>query len=97
MARKPDREPGFGTPCVAAPSSGRPVKPEAPRPVGIECLTCGCRMLDTVETRPAYGGRIMRRKACRNCGRILTVYETPVEAPPEDPHRPWWKQRRSHE
>jgi len=42
---------------------------------GIECPRCGCRHLRVIYTRRAIGGRIMRRRECRNCGRRMTTYE----------------------
>jgi transcriptional regulator NrdR family protein len=42
---------------------------------GLECRHCGCRHLRVVYTRPAWGGRIMRRRECRNCGRRMTTWE----------------------
>jgi hypothetical protein len=53
-------------------------KPDGPpsEPVrGIECRGCGCRHFYTIETRKQPGGRIMRRKECRHCGRRITTYE----------------------
>lgn len=42
---------------------------------GIECPSCGCRVFFVVYTRRTWGGRIMRRRECRNCGRRITTYE----------------------
>lgn len=43
---------------------------------GLVCRHCGCRHLRVVYTRRAWGGRIMRRRECRHCGRRLTTRET---------------------
>ena len=42
---------------------------------GIECPKCGCRHFRVLYTRRAWGGRILRRRECRHCGRRLTTYE----------------------
>lgn len=42
---------------------------------GIECSGCGCRHFHVLYTRPAPGGRIQRRRECRNCGQRLTTVE----------------------
>jgi len=46
---------------------------------GIECPRCGCRHLRVVYTRPALGGRIIRRRECRHCGRRITTYEQSID------------------
>jgi transcriptional regulator NrdR family protein len=46
---------------------------QAPR--GLECPRCGCRHFRVVYTRAAQGGRIMRRRECRHCGRRITTSE----------------------
>lgn len=50
---------------------------EGEEPRGIQCPDCGCRHLPVLYTRPAYGGRVMRRRECRHCGRRMTTYEQP--------------------
>lgn len=45
--------------------------------LGIECRQCGCRHFEVLYTRPAWGGRILRRRECRYCGRRVTTYEKP--------------------
>jgi len=45
-------------------------------PRGLVCLGCGCRHLDVDYTRPKPGGRILRRRICRNCGRAKVTVET---------------------
>lgn len=42
---------------------------------GLRCMTCGCRHLPVIYTRSKPGGRIMRRRQCRNCGKRMTTYE----------------------
>ena len=46
---------------------------------GLECPKCGCRHFTVVYTRPGWGGKIKRRRACRNCGRRITTYESAPE------------------
>jgi len=47
-------------------------------PKGLVCRTCGCRHFRVLYTRPAWGGRLLRRRACRHCGRRITTYEQPA-------------------
>jgi hypothetical protein len=42
---------------------------------GLECRHCGCKHFRVIYTRPAWGGRIQRRRECRNCGKRLTTWE----------------------
>ena len=42
---------------------------------GITCRTCGCRHFEVIYTRPRLGGRIIRRRECRHCGRRITTCE----------------------
>ncbi len=63
---------------------GEPITPgvepgsEAPGGRGLECRYCGCRHFRVVYTRPAWGGRILRRRECRHCGKRVTTWEGPV-------------------
>jgi len=41
---------------------------------GLECPRCGCRHFHVLYTRAAIGGRILRRRECRYCGRRMTTY-----------------------
>lgn len=42
-------------------------------PRGLVCPRCGYRHFQVIYTRPAWGGRILRRRECRSCGqRTLT-------------------------
>lgn len=45
------------------------------KPIGIECRACGCRHFYVVYTRRAMGGKIVRRRECRNCGKRITTVE----------------------
>ncbi len=47
---------------------------------GLACRQCGCRHLIVIYTRPASGGRLVRRRECRNCGKRFTTYEKPAGA-----------------
>jgi transcriptional regulator NrdR family protein len=42
---------------------------------GLECPRCGCQHFRVVYTRPGAGGRIVRRRECRYCGRRITTIE----------------------
>ena len=42
---------------------------------GLECRACGCKHFRVIYTRPTWGGRIMRRRECRHCGRRMTTWE----------------------
>jgi hypothetical protein len=42
---------------------------------GLECPRCGCQHFHVLYTRAAIGGRILRRRECRHCGRRVTTYE----------------------
>lgn len=56
------------------------MKAEAQKPTakaeeqrGLVCPACGCQHFRVVYTRCAWGGRIVRRRECRHCGkRIMT-------------------------
>jgi transcriptional regulator NrdR family protein len=50
---------------------------------GLVCRNCGCQHFQVLYTRPAWGGRLLRRRACRHCGRRITTYEQTADAPPE--------------
>jgi len=41
----------------------------------LECRYCGCRRFRVIYTRAAWGGRIIRRRECRHCGKRLTTWE----------------------
>lgn len=44
-------------------------------PRGLECRRCGCGHFFVLYTRPSLGGRIVRRRQCRHCGRRMTTTE----------------------
>jgi transcriptional regulator NrdR family protein len=43
---------------------------------GIECRACGCRHFWVVYTRRGSGGRLIRRRECRHCGKRMTTWES---------------------
>jgi transcriptional regulator NrdR family protein len=45
---------------------------------GLECRGCGCKHFRVVYTRPYRGGRVVRRRECRYCGKRMTTWERPV-------------------
>ena len=45
---------------------------------GMECRCCSCRHFRVIYTRSAWGGRIMRRRECRHCGKRMTTWEQPI-------------------
>jgi transcriptional regulator NrdR family protein len=50
-------------------------KPTLTRKRGLECPKCGCEHFRVLYTRAATGGRLLRRRECRYCGRRITTYE----------------------
>jgi len=50
----------------------------SPQKRGLECRNCGCAHFRVLYTRRAWGGRLLRRRECRHCGRRITTYEQPV-------------------
>jgi len=46
---------------------------------GLECPGCGCSHFRVLYTRRAVGGRLLRRRECRHCGRRVTTYEQSAE------------------
>ena len=60
-------------------ASPTPVPPAAATPApnqrGLVCRHCGCKHFRVIYTRPAWGGRIMRRRECRHCRHRLTTWE----------------------
>ena len=47
--------------------------------VGLECPKCGCCHFRVLYTRRTWGGRLLRRRECRYCGRRMTTYEAASE------------------
>ena len=45
---------------------------------GLRCRACGCAHLEVLYTRRGLGGKVLRRRACRHCGRRMTTAETAV-------------------
>jgi transcriptional regulator NrdR family protein len=45
---------------------------------GLECRNCGCKHLRVLYTRRAVGGRLLRRRECRHCGKRLTTWELTI-------------------
>jgi hypothetical protein len=45
---------------------------------GLRCRKWGCKHLRVLYTRRAFGGRIIRRRECRNCGKRFSTWESPV-------------------
>ncbi|MEA3368728.1 MAG: hypothetical protein U9R68_11515 [Planctomycetota bacterium] len=45
---------------------------------GLEYRHCGCKHFRVIYTRLAWGGRILRRRECRHCGKRMTTWERPV-------------------
>jgi len=43
---------------------------------GLECPRCGCGHFRVLYTRRTWGGRLLRRRECRHCGRRMTTYES---------------------
>jgi len=41
---------------------------------GLRCPKCGCQHFRVIYTRSTWGGRIMRRRECRHCGKRITTY-----------------------
>ena len=48
---------------------------EAREDRGLVCPQCGCRHFRVIYTRPARGGKLVRRRECRHCGRRMTTWE----------------------
>jgi transcriptional regulator NrdR family protein len=47
---------------------------------GLRCRYCGCGHFHVVYTRPAFGGKLVRRRECRHCGRRITTWERVIGA-----------------
>jgi len=45
---------------------------------GLRCRRCGCQHLRVLYTRRASGGRLVRRRECRNCGKRFSTWEKEV-------------------
>lgn len=42
---------------------------------GIRCPVCNCGHFKVVRTQPQMGGKVMRERRCRHCGRLVKTYE----------------------
>jgi transcriptional regulator NrdR family protein len=42
---------------------------------GLRCWNCGAQRFRVIYTRAAPGGKIIRRRACRGCGKRITTWE----------------------
>lgn len=42
---------------------------------GLQCPKCGSGRWRVVYTRPRPGGRLVRRRECRNCGKAVITTE----------------------
>lgn len=62
---------------AAAPAPAAPLQSRADAH-GLVCPRCGCRHFAVLYTRRAWGGRLLRRRTCRHCGRRMTTYEQPA-------------------
>jgi len=45
---------------------------------GLKCRECDGQDLRVVYTRRAWGGKLVRRRECRHCGRRITTWERAV-------------------
>lgn len=45
---------------------------------GLRCRDCGCRHFCVVYTRPSREKTVIRRRACRNCGKRITTWERQI-------------------
>lgn len=45
---------------------------------GLQCRACGCRHFRVIYTRAALGGKLVRRRECRNCGQRITTWERSI-------------------
>ncbi len=57
--------------CEQPATAGRPAKQR-----GLECPRYGCGHFRVIYKRRACGARILLRRECRHCGRLMTTYET---------------------
>ncbi|KAA0215777.1 MAG: hypothetical protein DYG94_06430 [Leptolyngbya sp. PLA3] len=42
---------------------------------GLRCPVCGCGHWRVIYTRRRSGGRLVRRRECRHCGKTVTTTE----------------------
>lgn len=48
---------------------------ESVRQAGLRCWKCGGQQFRVIYTRSAPGGKIIRRRACLECGTRITTWE----------------------
>ena len=48
---------------------------QPPGHAGLRCWNCGAQRFRVIYTRAARGGKIIRRRACRQCGTRITTWE----------------------
>ncbi|MHC4981857.1 MAG: NrdR family transcriptional regulator [Planctomycetota bacterium] len=46
------------------------------------CHYCGCRHFRVIYTRRGWGGKLIRRRECRHCGKRMTTWECPIGGRP---------------
>jgi hypothetical protein len=62
-----------------------PIQNDRPEPdpdlesKGIRCRDCGCGHFYTLRTTKVFGGRVMRERVCRHCGKRIRTYERAFE------------------
>jgi transcriptional regulator NrdR family protein len=54
----------------------RPKNVQADR--GLTCRQCGWRRFRVIYTRAALGGKVVRRRECRNCRTRVTTWERAI-------------------
>lgn len=47
---------------------------------GLICVKCGCEHFYTRRTTKVRGGRILRERECRYCGRMYRTYEEALDS-----------------
>ena len=52
-----------------------PPSSQPPADVGLVCRWCGCKHFYVIYTRRALGGKLIRRRECRNCEKRVTTVE----------------------
>ena len=45
---------------------------------GLECRYCGCKHFRVIYPRRGWGGKLIRRRECRHCGKRMTTWERPI-------------------
>lgn len=47
---------------------------------GLRCRRCGCGHFRVIYTRASFGGKLVRRRECRNCAARITTWERVIGA-----------------